>query len=140
MMDAAEQHGHDLSSFTSFMVGAASVPPSLVERAERVGIPVYRAYGSSEHPVITTGCASDPLGRSSVTLSSGMRSAYTSSTPDAIRMVSAERRVSPMRDLDMDRGAPIGHQIDFDEGTRRVDVSHFGMEIIAAVALMFDLQ
>jgi acyl-CoA synthetase (AMP-forming)/AMP-acid ligase II len=63
MMDAAEQHGHDLSSFTGYMVGAASVPPSLVERAERAGIPVYRAYGSSEHPVITTGCASDPLAK-----------------------------------------------------------------------------
>jgi acyl-CoA synthetase (AMP-forming)/AMP-acid ligase II len=63
MIDAAEQRGHDLSSFTSYMVGAASVPPSLVERAELAGIPVYRAYGSSEHPVITTGCASDPLAK-----------------------------------------------------------------------------
>ena len=52
----------------------------------------------------------------------------------------AERRVAPMRDLDVDRCAPIGHQFNFDERTRCVDVSDFGMEVIAAVALMFDLQ
>jgi cyclohexanecarboxylate-CoA ligase len=39
------------------------VPASLVERADRTGIPVYRAYGSSEHPVITTGTPADPLGK-----------------------------------------------------------------------------
>jgi acyl-CoA synthetase (AMP-forming)/AMP-acid ligase II len=63
MMDAAEQHGRDLTSFASFMVGAASVPPALVERAEAMGIPVYRAYGSSEHPVITTSAPTDPLAK-----------------------------------------------------------------------------
>lgn len=63
LMDEAERQGTDLASFRNYMVGAASVPPALVERAERVGIPVYRAYGSSEHPVITTGTPSDPLGK-----------------------------------------------------------------------------
>jgi acyl-CoA synthetase (AMP-forming)/AMP-acid ligase II len=61
ILDEAERHGYDLTSITGYMVGAASVPPSLVERAERAGIPVYRAYGSSEHPVITTGAPTDPL-------------------------------------------------------------------------------
>jgi len=67
IMDAAEANGNDLSSFTSYMVGAASVPPSLVERAERAGIPVYRAYGSTEHPVITTCAPTDPFDKRSTT-------------------------------------------------------------------------
>jgi acyl-CoA synthetase (AMP-forming)/AMP-acid ligase II len=61
LMDESERQGTSLASLTNFMVGAANVPASLVERAERVGIPVYRAYGSTEHPVITTGTAEDPL-------------------------------------------------------------------------------
>ena len=61
LMDEAARQGTDLSSLTNFMVGAASVPPSLVERGDRTGICAYRAYGSSEHPVITTGTPADPL-------------------------------------------------------------------------------
>jgi cyclohexanecarboxylate-CoA ligase len=61
LLDEASRQGTDLSSMTSYMVGAASVPASLVERADAAGVPVYRAYGSSEHPVITTGTPSDPL-------------------------------------------------------------------------------
>jgi acyl-CoA synthetase (AMP-forming)/AMP-acid ligase II len=34
-----------------------------VERADAAGIPVYRAYGSSEHPVITTGTPDDPISK-----------------------------------------------------------------------------
>ena len=61
LMDEASKNSIDISSITHYMVGAASVPRSLVERADALGIPVYRAYGSTEHPVITTGCPSDPL-------------------------------------------------------------------------------
>ncbi len=61
LLDEAARQGSDLSSMTNYMVGAASVPASLVERADMAGIPVYRAYGSSEHPVITTGTPADPL-------------------------------------------------------------------------------
>ncbi|MGD9701005.1 MAG: AMP-binding protein [Acidimicrobiia bacterium] len=61
LIDEAERQGTDLSSLANYMVGAASVPASLVERAERFGIPVYRAYGSTEHPVITTGTPTDSL-------------------------------------------------------------------------------
>ncbi len=63
MMDAAEANGNDLSSLQGYMVGAASVPSSMVERAEANNIPVYRAYGSSEHPVISTSHPSDPLAK-----------------------------------------------------------------------------
>ena len=55
LMEAARSHHRDLSSLTGYMVGAASVPYSLVEEADRFGIKAFRAYGSSEHPVLTTG-------------------------------------------------------------------------------------
>ena len=45
-----------------------------------------------------------------------------------------------MRHLHVNRGSPVGHQIDFDEGTGGVDMGHLGTEVIPAVALMFDLQ
>jgi acyl-CoA synthetase (AMP-forming)/AMP-acid ligase II len=67
MMDEAERQGIDLSSLSNFMVGAASVPASLVERADGVGVTAYRAYGSSEHPVITTGTPADPLDKRAAT-------------------------------------------------------------------------
>jgi acyl-CoA synthetase (AMP-forming)/AMP-acid ligase II len=55
LIEAARTNGNDLSSLQGFMVGAASVPPSLVEEAERAGIRAFRGYGSSEHPVISSG-------------------------------------------------------------------------------------
>ena len=61
MLDAAAEEGLDLSSLRNYMVGAASVPPQLVEDADRAGVIAYRAYGSSEHPVLTTGVSEDPL-------------------------------------------------------------------------------
>jgi acyl-CoA synthetase (AMP-forming)/AMP-acid ligase II len=63
LMDEAERQGTSLATLRNYMVGAASVPASLVERAERIGIPVYRAYGSTEHPVITTGTPLHPLAK-----------------------------------------------------------------------------
>jgi acyl-CoA synthetase (AMP-forming)/AMP-acid ligase II len=61
MLASGEALGLDLTSMRGFMVGAASVPPALVEEADRRGVIAYRAYGSSEHPVITTGFPDDPL-------------------------------------------------------------------------------
>jgi len=55
LLDEAARQGIGLETLRNYMVGAASVPRPLVERADAIGIPVYRAYGSSEHPVITTG-------------------------------------------------------------------------------------
>jgi acyl-CoA synthetase (AMP-forming)/AMP-acid ligase II len=63
LLDAAAGGGDDLSSLRSYMTGAASVPPALVERAERAGITAYRCYGSTEHPTVTSGRADDPLDR-----------------------------------------------------------------------------
>ncbi len=45
-----------------------------------------------------------------------------------------------MRYLDMHRGSPVGHQIDFNERTGGIDMGDLGTEVIAAVTLMFDLQ
>lgn len=55
LLDAAATDGRDLSSFSDFLVGAAAVPPEVVERCDRAGITTYRAYGSTEHPTITSG-------------------------------------------------------------------------------------
>ena len=63
LLDAGARGGTDLTSLRSYMTGAASVPPSLIERAERAGIPTYRCYGSSEHPTVTSGSVDDPLER-----------------------------------------------------------------------------
>lgn len=57
LLDAAETDHRDVSSLRDYMVGAAAVPPEVVERCERAGIATYRAYGSTEHPTITSGTA-----------------------------------------------------------------------------------
>ena len=61
MIAAADAHGHDLSSLRQYLVGAAPVPPSLIERCQRQGLAVYHCYGSSEHPTVTSGVVDDPL-------------------------------------------------------------------------------
>jgi len=61
IMDAADRHGRDLTSLRNYIVGAAPVPSTLVERCVGQGVAVYHCYGSSEHPTITSGVASDPL-------------------------------------------------------------------------------
>ncbi|RSN64341.1 class I adenylate-forming enzyme family protein [Actinomadura sp. WAC 06369] len=60
LLDAAERDGRGAGPLREYLVGAASVPPVLVERADRAGIAAYRAYGSSEHPTISSGGADDP--------------------------------------------------------------------------------
>ena len=67
MLDVARERGLDLSSLRSYMVGATSVPPSLVEAADRAGVIAYRAYGSTEHPVLTTSTSADPLPKRALT-------------------------------------------------------------------------
>lgn len=61
LLDAANAVGADLSSLRSYMVGAASVPASLVQRAEEAGVAVFRAYGSTEHPTISSSRPEAPL-------------------------------------------------------------------------------
>lgn len=63
LLDEAERSGRDVSSLSLFLVGAASVPPALVARAERSGILTWRTYGSTEHPAISTGVPTDPVAR-----------------------------------------------------------------------------
>jgi acyl-CoA synthetase (AMP-forming)/AMP-acid ligase II len=61
LLDEAERAGHDLSSLTEYVTGAADVSPALIERASRAGIAAYRSYGSSEHPTVSSGVPGDPL-------------------------------------------------------------------------------
>jgi acyl-CoA synthetase (AMP-forming)/AMP-acid ligase II len=61
MIAAADMHGYDLSSLRQYLVGAAPVPPSLIERCQAQGLAVYHCYGSSEHPTVTSGVVDDPL-------------------------------------------------------------------------------
>ncbi len=60
LLDEAERSGRDISSLHRFLVGAATVPPALVERAEALGIVSWRTYGSTEHPAISAGGPDDP--------------------------------------------------------------------------------
>jgi acyl-CoA synthetase (AMP-forming)/AMP-acid ligase II len=67
LLDAAERAGRDLGSLGAYVVGAASVPPALVERAEKARVRTFRSYGSSEHPTISAGTPFDPLAKRSAT-------------------------------------------------------------------------
>jgi acyl-CoA synthetase (AMP-forming)/AMP-acid ligase II len=60
LLDAAAAGGYDISSLRTYLVGAANVPAEVVERCERTGIVTFRAYGSSEHPTITSGEPGQP--------------------------------------------------------------------------------
>jgi acyl-CoA synthetase (AMP-forming)/AMP-acid ligase II len=61
LLDAADRDGRDISTMRQFLVGAATVPPALVARAEARGVVSWRMYGSTEHPAITGGTPDDPL-------------------------------------------------------------------------------
>ncbi|HXC38728.1 MAG TPA: AMP-binding protein [Burkholderiales bacterium] len=59
MMDTAGPGG--LPSCTLGTVGGAGVPPSVIERSDKFGIRLVRAYGSSEHPTVTSCQPEDSL-------------------------------------------------------------------------------
>jgi acyl-CoA synthetase (AMP-forming)/AMP-acid ligase II len=61
IIEAAAAEGRDLSSLETYVVGAAPVPPALVERAIEAGISVVHCYGSTEHPTVTLGVPGDSL-------------------------------------------------------------------------------
>jgi cyclohexanecarboxylate-CoA ligase len=61
LLDAAEAEGLRLSTVREYITGAAAVPPPLIARAERAGVPTVRCYGCSEHPTISSGHSSDPV-------------------------------------------------------------------------------
>jgi acyl-CoA synthetase len=48
-------------------LGGSPVPPSIVERAARLGIVAWRIYGCTEHPTISSGCRQDSLHHRSCT-------------------------------------------------------------------------
>lgn len=60
-LDARDRGEIAMASLQEYLVGGASVPPSLVLRADAAGVTAYRAYGLSEHPTISGGTAADPL-------------------------------------------------------------------------------
>lgn len=61
LLDAADVAGHSVNSLRAGGTGGATVPESLVARAERAGIHLFRRYGMSEHPTVTQGADGDPL-------------------------------------------------------------------------------
>ncbi|AFR49421.1 Acyl-CoA synthetases (AMP-forming)/AMP-acid ligases II [Gordonia sp. KTR9] len=60
LLDLADS-GVELPSLREFLVGAATVPESLIRRADAAGIRAFRCYGCTEHPTVTVGSADDPL-------------------------------------------------------------------------------
>jgi acyl-CoA synthetase (AMP-forming)/AMP-acid ligase II len=61
LLDAAETDNRDLSSLSDFLAGATMIPPALVERCQAMGIALYKSYGLSEHPTVSSGSPTDPL-------------------------------------------------------------------------------
>lgn len=61
ILDVAEHEHRDISSLRHCPVGAAPVPAALIDRCEAMGLAVYHAYGSTEHPTISLGSPGDPL-------------------------------------------------------------------------------
>ena len=59
LVEAAQSGARDISTLERFLVGAANVPPSVVEMADDIGIAAYRSYGSTEHPTVSSGRPSD---------------------------------------------------------------------------------
>ncbi|WP_374283025.1 AMP-binding protein [Novosphingobium sp.] len=61
LLEAAAQGGHDITSFTQFLIGATTVPPALVAQSEAAGIHCCRCYGSTEMPTVSQCDPADPL-------------------------------------------------------------------------------
>lgn len=61
LLDAAEQTGGHVSTLTRYMVGGASVPSALIERANAMRLMACRSYGSTEVCTATASHIGDPL-------------------------------------------------------------------------------
>ena len=61
LVEAATRRGLSLPSFRIFACGGAAVPPDLIRRANRtfVNCATFRAFGSSECPMVTQGVVDD---------------------------------------------------------------------------------
>jgi acyl-CoA synthetase (AMP-forming)/AMP-acid ligase II len=62
LREAAARDGRSLATLRSFALSSTTIPRHLVEEVDRAGIAAYRGYGSTEHPVVSWGRSSDPLG------------------------------------------------------------------------------
>jgi len=60
MIEVAEKSSYDLSSLTTFIIGATNVTPALVEHGLQHGVISCRCYGSTEHPTVSAAKTSDP--------------------------------------------------------------------------------
>ena len=90
LLEAAEQHGLDLSSIGDFSTGGSGVPAVLIERANDAGVLAYRTYGSTEHSTIATNVPTDALSDRSRT--------------DGLVMEGAALRILDEEDQDVPRG------------------------------------
>jgi len=63
LLDAAAAGGGDISTLRHGITGGAGVPPSLIERADRIGWRVARCYGATEGPSLTASESADDLER-----------------------------------------------------------------------------
>jgi len=61
LLDAAEADGRNLSSLTSYLAGATTIPSALIARCDELGLATFRAYGLSEHPTVSQGSPDDSL-------------------------------------------------------------------------------
>lgn len=61
LLEAATSGDRSLSSLQNYVLGAAPVPAALIQRCVDLGVSVVHAYGSSEHPTVTMGKATDSL-------------------------------------------------------------------------------
>lgn len=61
MLDAAEEHGLDLSSLLMASIGGAPVSAALVQRAQSAGVPIVKSYGLTEVPTAVLGDVNDPV-------------------------------------------------------------------------------
>ncbi len=61
LLEAAMTGDKNLSSLQNYVLGAAPVPAALVQQCVDLGINVVHSYGSSEHPTVTMGKATDSL-------------------------------------------------------------------------------
>jgi acyl-CoA synthetase (AMP-forming)/AMP-acid ligase II len=71
------------NGLSHLMIGGAGVPPTLIERAESLGVPATRSYGATEHPTISGGNAADSLARRALTDGQLLRS-------NSVRIVDSE--------------------------------------------------
>ncbi len=59
LFEAADREGRSIDSISSFLLGATTISPTLIEAADARGIAAFRCYGSTEQPTVSCGRPSD---------------------------------------------------------------------------------